>query len=69
MDFIKLCAAQNTVEFTLQADGDSTRVTQAIFGPSPYMSRLMGLVFDMDKMIGGKFEEGLAELKVLAERS
>lgn len=29
----------------------------------------MGLVFDMDKTIGGKFEQGLAELKALAERS
>jgi len=68
MDFIKPFAAQNTVEFTLQADGDSTLVTQAIFGPSPYISKLMGLVCSMDKMIGGKFEESLAELKTIAEK-
>jgi hypothetical protein len=68
MDFIKPFAAQNTLEFTLQADGSSTRVTQAIFGPSPYLSKLMGLVCSMDKMIGGKFEESLAVLKAVAEK-
>lgn len=68
MDFIKPFQAQNTLEFTLQADGDSTQVTQAIFGPSPYISKLMGLVCSMDKMIGEKFEQGLAELKTIAEK-
>jgi len=67
MDFIKPFAARNTVEFTLKAEGDSTRVTQAIFGPSPYISRLFGLFCSMDKMIGGKFEESLAALKATAE--
>jgi len=68
MDFIKPFPAQNTLEFVLQTEGDSTRLTQAIFGPSPYISKVMSLVFSMDKMIGGKFEEGLAELKAIAEK-
>ena len=68
MDFIKPFAAQNTFEITLQPEGDSTRVTQAIFGPSPYISKLMGIVFNMDKMIGGKFEESLAGLKSIAKK-
>jgi hypothetical protein len=29
----------------------------------------MGLVFNMDKMIGGAFEAGLADLKSRAERA
>ncbi|AMK76975.1 MULTISPECIES: SRPBCC family protein [Methylomonas] len=68
MDFIKPFPAQNTLEFVLQTEGDSTRVTQAIFGPSPYLSKVMSLVFSMDKMIGGKFEESLAELKTITEK-
>lgn len=67
MDFIKPFAAQNTVEFTLNPEGDSTRVTQAIFGPRPYISKLFGIFCSMDKMIGGKFEESLAALKAAAE--
>ncbi|OAH99071.1 SRPBCC family protein [Methylomonas methanica] len=68
MDFIKPFPAQNTLEFVLQTEGNSTHVTQAIFGPSPYISKVMSLVFSMDKMIGGKFEESLAELKATAEK-
>ncbi len=67
MDFIKPFAAQNTLEFTLKPDGGSTRVTQAIFGPSPYISKLFGLFCSMDKMIGEKFEQSLAALKAAAE--
>ncbi|MBD9358821.1 SRPBCC family protein [Methylomonas albis] len=68
LNFIKPFPAENTVEFTLQAESGATRVTQAIFGPSPYISKVMSLVFSMDKMIGGKFEEGLAALKTIAEK-
>lgn len=67
MDFIEPFAARNTLEFTLTAESGTTRVTEAISGPSPYLSKLMGLVFDMDKMIGGKFDESLAALKAAAE--
>lgn len=58
----------NTVEFTLVPQGNATNVTWAMHGPSPYLSKLMGLVMDMDKMVGGAFEAGLAELKTRAEK-
>jgi hypothetical protein len=29
---------------------------------------MMGVVFSMDKMVGGEFEKGLADLKNIAER-
>ena len=67
MNFIKPFAAQNTLEFTLKSEGGSTQVTQAIFGPSPYLSKLFGLFCSMDKMIGEKFEQSLAALKTAAE--
>ncbi len=69
LHFIKPFEAKNTVEFVLGKEGDSTRVTQAMYGPSPYISKLMSLVFSMDKMVGTKYEEGLGNLKNLAERS
>ena len=37
-------------------------------GTSPFMFKLMGLVFNMDKMIGKDFETGLASLKTEAEK-
>ncbi|MEY2862139.1 MAG: hypothetical protein RL392_2597 [Pseudomonadota bacterium] len=68
LDFITPFEAHNTVEFALLAQGTTTTVTQAMYGPSPFISKLMSLVFSMDKMVGGKYEEGLANLKVLAEQ-
>jgi hypothetical protein len=67
IDFIKPFEAHNTIEFTLIPQGDSTLITQAMYGPSPFISRLMGIFCSMDKMVGRKYEEGLANLKALSE--
>ena len=68
LDFIKPFKARNTAEFTLQAQGDNlTVVSWAMHGPSPYLSKLIGVVFNMDTMIGKDFEAGLANLKALTE--
>jgi uncharacterized protein YndB with AHSA1/START domain len=67
LEFALPMKARNVVEFTLEPDGAGTRVTWAMRGPSPFISKLMGLVFNMDKMVGGDFEAGLAKLKALAE--
>jgi hypothetical protein len=42
------------------------KVTQA--GHSPFISKLTGLFCSMDKMVGQKFEEGLASMKAIAEK-
>ncbi len=68
LDFITPFEAHNSVEFTLQPQGKATLVTQAMYGPSPYISKIMGLFFSMEKMVGTKYEEGLANLKALAEK-
>ncbi|WP_309679387.1 SRPBCC family protein [Polaromonas sp.] len=68
LHFTKPFEARNMVEFTLTPEGGATRVTQAMFGPSPFMSKLMGVFFNSDKMVGDKYEEGFASLKQLAEK-
>ncbi|MDD5036447.1 MAG: SRPBCC family protein [Methylococcaceae bacterium] len=68
LDFVKPFECHNIVEFALQPQGDATHVTWAIHGPSPYLSKLMGFFINMDDMIGKDFEEGLADLKALAEK-
>ena len=60
--------ASNTVEFTLDRVGAGTDVTWAMQGRQPYMAKVMTLFMDCDKMVGSQFEEGLAKLKVLAEK-
>lgn len=68
LDFTKPFEAHNIVEFTLEPKGDSTNVTWAMHGPSPYLSKIMGLFFSMDKMVGKDFEAGLANLRSAAEK-
>ena len=67
LDFLKPFEAHNTAEFSFARQGEATTVTWAMFGPSPYVSKLMGLVFNMDRMVGGQFETGLANLKKISE--
>jgi len=68
IDFMAPFEAHNTVSFTLVPQGQGTVVTQAMYGPRPFISKLMSLFFSMDKMVGSKYEEGLATLKALAEK-
>jgi uncharacterized protein YndB with AHSA1/START domain len=68
LHFVKPFEARNKVDFILEPQGNATKLTQAMYGPSPYISKVMSLVFSMEKMVGGKYEEGLASLKALAEK-
>ena len=36
-------------------------------GPNRFIGKVMGLCINMDRMVGGQFEEGLANLKARAE--
>lgn len=60
--------AHNDITFTLAPRAGGTEVTWAMRGDCPYIARLMGLILDMDAMIGKDFEAGLAALQQLAER-
>ncbi len=68
IDFMEPFEGHDMVQFTLAPQGDGTKVTQAMYGPNPFLAKLMGLFFSMDKMVGQKYEEGLASLKAIAER-
>ena len=68
LDFVKPFEAHNIVDFTLEPKGDATHVIWAIHGPSPYISKLIGVFISMDSMIGNDFEAGLASLKTVAEK-
>jgi hypothetical protein len=47
---------------------DATNVTWAMYGPAPFMSKVMQVFMNMDNMIGKDFEIGLANLKSLTEK-
>ncbi len=68
LDFLKPFEGHNTTEYSLVSAGDTTTVTWAMFGPSPYVSKIMGVFVSMDSMIGKDFERGLSKLKTVAEK-
>ena len=68
LDFLKPFEAHNIVEFTLVPQGDSTNVTWAMQGPTPYFAKIIHVFMDMDSMVGKDFETGLANLKAIAEK-
>jgi uncharacterized protein YndB with AHSA1/START domain len=67
LDFLKPFEAHNTAEFTMLPQGAGTRLTWVMRGPAPFISKLMQVFMNLDRMIGKDFEIGLANLKTVAE--
>lgn len=67
MEFFKPMKNTATAEFTFKPVGSQTEVTWAMFGKRPFAGKVISLCVNMDKMIGGNFEKGLAQLKTLTE--
>ena len=68
LEFFKPMAGVSTAEFTFTPQGDQTEVTWTMTGKNNYVAKIFCLFMNMDKMIGGQFEKGLAELKTAAEK-
>ena len=68
LDFIKPLEGHNVAEFTLTPKGETTDVTWVMYGPTPFIGKVLGIFVNMDTMIGNDFEAGLASLKSAAEK-
>lgn len=68
LDMVKPMACRNIVTYTLEPQGDSTKVTWAMDGAASYASKIVQVFISMDSMVGSQFEEGLANLKTAAEK-
>ena len=69
LDMLEPFEAHNTVQFSLARRGNATEVTWVMDGRTPYLAKIMHIFFDVDRMVGGEFEKGLADLKARAERT
>ncbi len=67
LEFLKPFPAVNTTEFTFQPEGDQTLVTWTMTGRHNFMVKAVCLFMNMDRMIGGQFEKGLAAMKSVVE--
>ncbi len=63
LEFIEPFAAVAQSGFTLKETDGKTRVTWFMDGNNAFMSKVFGIVMDMDAMIGADFEKGLAALE------
>ena len=68
LDFFTPFEAHNTAEFTMLPQGHATDIRWVMHGPAPFMSKVMQVFMNFDKMVGKDFETGLANLKKLTEK-
>ena len=67
LEFLKPMAGTSTAEFTFKPAGSQTAVTWTMTGKNNFIAKAMCLFMNMDKMVGGQFEKGLAQMKAIAE--
>ena len=67
LDFIRPMACTNQVEFTLRPESQGTAVTWAMTGKNGFVAKAFHLMMNIDKLVGGDFAKGLAQLKSLVE--
>lgn len=67
LEFFKPMPGLCPTEFSFRPDGAGTKVTWTMSGTNTYLSKIFCLFMNMDKMVGGDFEKGLAGLRQLTE--
>jgi hypothetical protein len=68
LEFFKPFASVATTEFALKPEADQTALTWSMSGENNFIAKAFCLFMNMDKMVGGDFERGLAQLKELIEK-
>jgi polyketide cyclase/dehydrase/lipid transport protein len=69
LEFIKPFAATHTAEFFLKPEANNTRVTWSMSGTKNFVAKGFSLLMNMEKVIGGQFENGLQQLGKAASAS
>ena len=67
LDMLTPMEAHNQIRFSLAPEAGGTRVTWRMQGESGFLGKAIHLVVDMDRMVGGDFETGLAALAQKSE--
>jgi len=67
LEFLKPFASTADAKLAVAPSSRGAVVTWSMEGDKNFLAKALHLVMDMDAMIGGKFEEGLAQMKKIAE--
>ena len=68
LDFIEPFAAHTITTFDITPVASGSHVQWTMRGRHDYLGKLMSVFMDMDAMLGKNFDEGLANMKQLAEQ-
>lgn len=60
--------SQSQIEFVIEPQGAGSKIIWSTTGQQPFFMKLMGVFFNLDKMLGGTLESGLKDLKEAAQR-
>lgn len=67
LDFVRPMKATHFTEFVLQPQGNQTLVTWTMSGNNNFMAKAVNLFMNCDRIVGGFFEKGLAQMKAVVE--
>lgn len=67
LEFLKPMTAVNVTDFEFEPAKGATQVTWTMSGTNNFAGKAFSLFVDMDQLVGGDFEKGLAQLKSVAE--
>ncbi|MDC0745857.1 SRPBCC family protein [Polyangium mundeleinium] len=69
LEFLKPFASKTDNGFKVEAAGNDTKITWFMSGENDFIGKMFCLFMDMDAMIGKDFENGLGNLKKVAEEA
>ena len=67
LTMLKPFQAENIVRYKLSPEANGTLFTWSMSGDGGFLGKLIATVIDCEKMVGGQFSEGIANLKKLIE--
>ncbi len=67
LEFLEPWKATNETVFTVAREGDGCRVTWTMSGTNGFLAKALGLVMNIDGMVGTDFEAGLRNLGEVAK--
>ena len=68
LEFIKPMPGTATSIFILKPNGKVTNVSWSMSGKQDLLQKVMGVVFNCEKMIGDAYTEGLTSIKAIVEK-
>jgi len=67
LEMLKPFQGKNHIVYTLTPEGHGTRFTWTMSGEGGFLSKLMSVLIDCDKMVGDQFSKGIENLKTVME--